>query len=229
MQFQFLSIRVIARVLASTNSTTNVQEDGDFTPTYYQQAPTMFFVIAGLASMLFLIVIAIALLCYSHYINYFQNQSEMRSQSSSSVIHYSENDSRDSFSQWSSPETPHQTTPILFVCNPGHSKPTFFAQVAPLRPNNASFHEPMNNTNENYLYFQTNGLFTPTTVESMPMSPLQLQSEILFQEDLHGENSSIHSTIFQPAKSNVNITHRTSLLLRQIIKSQNSQYLTIMK
>ena len=123
------------------------QEDANFSIIYYQQAPTMFFVIVGLVSMLFLIVIAIALLCYSHYINHSQNEIEMRSQSTLSLNQYSEDDSRSSFSQQSSPETLHQTTPVLFVCNPGQNKPTRFAQVAPLSLDNAPFHDHMNSNN----------------------------------------------------------------------------------
>lgn len=204
-QFEFSTKEIVAIVSATINSTGNVQEDIDLTPTYYQQAPTMFFVIAGLASMLFLIVIAIALLCYSHYINHSQSQIEMRSQSTSSINQYSEDDSRNSFSQWSSPETPHHTTPILFVCNPGESKPTCFAQVAPMLPDDTTLCEHVNYINGSILFFQTSGLLTPTSIESMPMNPLHLQPQTQFQNGLVEENLPMHNSTSQPLGSAISV------------------------
>lgn len=203
MCIHFSTIGVVAFFGSSTNSTDNGQEDVDLTSTYYQQAPTMFFVIVGLASMLFLIVIAIALLCYSHYINHSQRQIEMRSQNTSSMnLYNSENGFSSSISQWSSPETPHQTTPVLFVCNPGQNKPTCFAQVAPLVLDHIAPSENMNYINGNFLYFQTSGLLTPT---SMPSSPSPLQPQASFEHELGDRNSTRHSSTLQSLEINGNI------------------------
>jgi len=198
-------MEVVAFVGFSINSTNNGQEDHQI---YYQQAPTMFFVVAGLASMLFLVIIAIILLCYSHSINRSERQFETRSQNTSSTNLYFENGFRGSNSQLSSPETPHQTTPIFFVCNPGQSKPTYFAQVASLVPNHIVLPENMNYINRNLLYFQTSGFQTPI---SMPSSPLLLQPQVGFEHELIERDSTRHSSTLQSLETNTNISSHIPL------------------
>ncbi|XP_024381872.1 uncharacterized protein [Physcomitrium patens] len=120
-------------------NTTRRDDGEDFTPAYYQQTPTMFFVIAGLASMMFLILVAVALLCYSHYLNHTDQQPpQHRSPSPLTGDPFSGGPPPvGSLSPWtstSSPETPHHTTPVILVRHPGQRKPTCFAQLAPFPP-----------------------------------------------------------------------------------------------
>lgn len=118
---------------ANTNQTVD-----DNYPMAYSQAHNMFFVIAGMASMLLLILISIALLCYSHYLNQVQARHALEH---GPLFPAGSSGSESSFDYTSSNASPHSEysrAPIYAVQVPGQTKPTFFAHPAPLPPDRDS-------------------------------------------------------------------------------------------
>ncbi len=128
------------------------QGDDESSTSTYQQAPTMFFVIAGMASMLFLIIVAIALLCYSHYMNHYhyrlQNNESSAGLNSSSAddnggggaspddqddFNNSVRSSRDHDDD-ADDDVVHQFETMILVRVPGTQEPMYFAHPAPLPP-----------------------------------------------------------------------------------------------
>ena len=118
-----------------TANTTQTVDDNY--PMAYSQAHSMFFIIAGMASMLLLILISIALLCYSHYLNHIQERHALEH----GPLFPGSSSSESSFDYTSSNASPHpefSRIPIYAVQVPGQTKPTFFAHPAPLPPDRAT-------------------------------------------------------------------------------------------
>lgn len=118
----------------ASNTTQTVDDNY---PMAYSQAHSMFFIIAGMASMLLLILISIALLCYSHYLNHVQERQALEH---GQLFPGSSNleSSLDYTSSNASPHSEYAGPPIYAVQVPGQTKPTFFAHPAPLPPDRAS-------------------------------------------------------------------------------------------
>jgi hypothetical protein len=111
----------------------------------------MFFVIAGMASMLFLIIVAIALLCYSHYMNHYHYR--LQNNESSAGLNSSADDNggggaspddQDDFNNSvrssrdhdddADDDVVHQFETMILVRVPGTQEPMYFAHPAPLPP-----------------------------------------------------------------------------------------------
>lgn len=168
----------------------NIQAVETNTPN--QQVPTMFFVIAGMASMLFLIIIAIALLCYSHYINHYHHHQLMnggrRRRSSRGLFPANSNSSLESGAS----ATPREYGPLILVRVPGHDEPTYFAHPAPLSPDRQNS-EGTSIDGSSYTY--TSGFNTPSPVLESPPPGIRIPEAMESHPVLHHPLEPSHNPV----------------------------------